>query len=90
MFFQVDGMANVRYTGSQYCLHPDLDEFQKIDGEAVGNIAAHRTFRLGSGQGLLGSLRAMLALDNVTDRAVYDQCGLPQPGRTLRFGIQVR
>jgi iron complex outermembrane receptor protein len=35
-------------------------------------------------------LRAVLGLDNVTDATVYDQCGLPQPGRTLRLGLDLR
>jgi iron complex outermembrane receptor protein len=39
--------------------------------------------------GLLGRLKAVFGVDNVTDAAVYDQCGLPQPGRTLRLGFQL-
>ena len=33
--------------------------------------------------------RIFLALDNATDSVVLDQCGLPQPGRTLRLQIRV-
>ena len=38
-------------------------------------------------QPLLQRLAAVLAVDNLGDRAAYDQCGLPQPGRTLRLGL---
>jgi iron complex outermembrane receptor protein len=34
-------------------------------------------------------LRAVLALDNAGNKAVYDQCGLPQPGRTLRLMMTI-
>ena len=44
----------------------------------------------GGRTGLLRSLRAQLGLDNAADAAVFDQCGLPQPGRTLRLGIELR
>lgn len=33
------------------------------------------------------NIRALVMLDNVTDVAMYDQCGLPQPGRTIRIGL---
>ena len=89
LFMSIEGLAAVRHTGAQHCLHPDSGEFVKLDAETVGNLGVHRTWRLRR-EGLLSSLKTMVALDNVTDSAVYDQCGLPQPGRTLRFGIQLR
>ncbi len=30
------------------------------------------------------------SMDNVTNAAVYEQCGLPRAGRTLRLGIDLR
>ena len=90
LMFAVEGIAAVRYTGTQHCLHPDSGEFATLSSETIGNVGVQRTWQLGRGRGLLSSLKTMLALDNVTDSAVYDQCGLPQPGRTLRFGIQLR
>jgi iron complex outermembrane receptor protein len=90
LFFRTDGLATVRYTGAQYCLHPDAGEFQRLAGETVGHVALRRRWSLGGGTGLLRLLETTIALDNVTDGAVYDQCGLPQPGRTLRFAIQLR
>jgi hypothetical protein len=34
-------------------------------------------------------LRSVLALDNATNTVMYDQCGLPQPGRTLRLQVEI-
>ncbi|MBC7791519.1 MAG: TonB-dependent receptor [Anaerolineae bacterium] len=90
LFFDSQGIAALRYVGAQHCLNPDSGAFQKLERETVGNVGVQRTWRLRTGPGILSSLRTMLALDNVTDSAIYDQCGLPQPGRTLRFGIQLR
>jgi iron complex outermembrane receptor protein len=89
LFMNIEGLAAVRHTGAQHCLHPDSGEFVKLGAETVGNLGVHRTWRLRR-QGLLSTLKTMIAMDNVTDSAVFDQCGLPQPGRTLRFGIQLR
>jgi iron complex outermembrane receptor protein len=89
LFMSIEALAAVRHTGVQHCLHPDSGEFVKLGAETVGNLGVHRTWRLRN-RGVLSSLKTMIALDNVTDSAVYDQCGLPQPGRTLRFGIQLR
>ena len=48
------------------------------------NLALERRLTL-STRGAVRALRAVLALDNATNTAIYDQCGLPQPGRTLRL-----
>ena len=48
------------------------------------NAALERRLTLAS-RGAVRTLRAVLALDNATNAALYDQCGLPQPGRTLRL-----
>jgi len=90
LLFEIEGLAAARYTGTQHCLHPDTGEFQKLGSETVGNVGIQKTWQIRSTPGLLSSLRTMLAVDNITDSAVYDQCGLPQPGRTLRFGVQLR
>jgi iron complex outermembrane recepter protein len=88
LFFRVEGSVAARYTGTQYCLHADLGEYQKLGSETVGNVGVERSWRVRS-KGLLSTLKTMLFVDNLFDDAVYDQCGLPQPGRTLRFGMQL-
>jgi len=85
----IRSVAGVRYTGTQFCVHPDLGSQVRLGGQTEGNLAVERSWPLGRG-GAFGALRTVLALDNVTDATVYDQCGLPQPGRTLRLAIQLR
>ncbi|HVE80026.1 MAG TPA: TonB-dependent receptor [Gemmatimonadaceae bacterium] len=88
---RVRGVAGGRYTGRQFCVHPDLGRQVALADQGEASVALERTWTLASpGSGaLLRAARALVALDNVTDATVYDQCGLPQPGRTLRFGLQI-
>ena len=76
------GFANARYTGAQYCLTPDGE--MRLPARTQTNAALERRFTLAA-QGAVRAVRAVLALDNATNTAIYDQCGLPQPGRTLRL-----
>ncbi|HYC52741.1 MAG TPA: TonB-dependent receptor, partial [Gemmatimonadaceae bacterium] len=86
---RVRGFANARYTGRQYCLNSDTGDEMRLDAQTETNLALERRFRL-SGGGAVRGFRALLALDNVGNAAIYDQCGLPQPGRTLRAMITIQ
>lgn len=86
----VRGHAGARYTGTQYCVHPEQGNQVKLEGQTEGNLAVERSWPIGGGAGIFGALRTVLSLDNVSDATVYDQCGLPQPGRTLRLMVQLR
>jgi iron complex outermembrane receptor protein len=89
----VRGSALARVTGRQFCQHPELGRQVELAAQAVGDAALSRGFALAGrtrGARLLSALRATLAVDNLTDATVYDQCGLPQPGRTVRFGLELR
>lgn len=87
-------MADARYVGRQYCVHPDLDTTVAIRGRAEADVGFTKTWALHGGarvgSGLLKSLRAMIGVDNLTDATVYDQCGLPRAGRTLRLALELR
>ena len=80
----VRGFVNSRYTGAQYCLNADSGSEMTLEARTEVNLAAERRFVL-SPAGSIRSLRAVMALDNAGNVAIYDQCGLPQPGRTLRL-----
>lgn len=82
--FRASAMA--RHVGTQYCQHPDLGRLVELGAQTTADAAVTRSFSVGR-RGLLQRLSALVALDNVGNRTVYDQCGLPQPGRTLRFGL---
>jgi iron complex outermembrane receptor protein len=82
------GIAAVRHTGRQYCLNADTGAEMKLEAQSVANLSVERHVSIGTG--LFRSLRALFALDNLGDATVYDQCGLPQPGRTLRVMFSFR
>lgn len=81
------GSLNADYTGTQHCVDPDRGGDATVEGGARLDAGVQRGWGLGGG--LFRSLRATLTLDNAADRAVYDQCGLPQPGRTLRLAVEL-
>jgi iron complex outermembrane recepter protein len=81
--------GNSRYTGTQFCLNADTGTEMELDRQVEHDVVLERSFNV-NGRGVFRSLRALLALDNVTDETVYDQCGLTQPGRTLRLMFTLR
>ncbi len=81
--------ATARYIGAQSCLNGDTGREDQLQARTVGDLAVQRTFAVAS-SGPFRFLRALLSFDNVGNTAVYDQCGLPQPGRTLRVMMSVR
>lgn len=81
--------ATARYSGRQYCLNVDTQREDALDGRLMGDVSVQREFALTS-SGPFRLLRAVLALDNAGDVTAYDQCGLPQPGRTLRLTLSAR
>ena len=86
--WQLRGSASARYIGTQYCINGDTGSEMRLDGKALGDVSVERGFSFV--RGLFQSVRALIAIDNVGDVAVYDQCGLPQPGRTLRLMVNFR
>jgi iron complex outermembrane receptor protein len=84
----VRGTGRLRHLGPRWCVHPDLDADVRLDsdtwldlefawGAGVGGRYPGRRFELG------------LAALNLTDAAVFDQCGLPQPGRLVRLQLRI-
>ena len=81
--------AVARYTGTQYCLNADTSNQDTLPAATLADVAVQRTFPV-LRSGPFRFLRALLSFDNIGNRAVYDQCGLPQPGRTVRLTMSVR
>ncbi|HBD97658.1 MAG TPA: hypothetical protein DC060_05610, partial [Gemmatimonadetes bacterium] len=79
---------NFRFVGGQSCENPELGGLQPLGASGSVDFSLRRIFRLGSSGGL-SRLDASASLRNATDATVYDQCGLPQPGRTLQFQFRV-
>ncbi|GMV06195.1 MAG: hypothetical protein AMXMBFR53_24710 [Gemmatimonadota bacterium] len=82
--------AEARYTGSQFCQDVDTGADVRLDGGALLNADVARTWGLTPSRGgIFSRLETRLSVDNLTDRALYDQCGLPRPGRLLRLQLRV-
>ena len=77
-----------RYLGRQFCLNVDSGDFDRLDETHSLDLKVRRLFLL-EGRRTFSNVDALVSLANVTDRAIFDQCGLPQPGRTLRFQIRL-
>jgi iron complex outermembrane receptor protein len=85
------GAVGARHVGAQYCVDPAAAGQTRLRGRTAGDVALSRSWTLaGAGRALVSALHATVSLDNVSGAAVYDQCGLPQPGRTLRLGLELR
>lgn len=82
------GSGMMRLTGRQFCQHPDLGLLVELGPQIATNVALMREWRPASRSP--GIVRAIVAVDNLADATVYDQCGLPQPGRTVRIGLELR
>jgi iron complex outermembrane receptor protein len=79
-------IAVARYAGRQFCVNPETQREDELAGRLMGDLALQREFpRLRSPRA--GAPRLLIALDNATNATAYDQCGLPQPGRTLRVMV---
>ncbi len=77
-----------RYVGSQFCLNTDSGDLDPLDTAHSLDLRLRRLFLLESRR-TFSRVDGLIALTNVTDRAIFDQCGLPQPGRTLRFQVRL-
>jgi len=86
---QIRAFATARYTGTQYCLNADTQREDELKARTASDLAVQRSFEVAS-SGPFRFLRALVSFDNIGNTAVYDQCGLPQPGRTLRAMLSVR
>jgi iron complex outermembrane recepter protein len=87
--FAVQVGASVRHTGRQYCAHPDQPGQLMLAGSTRTDVDASRDVRLRRG-GAFSMLEVRASVDNAADAATYDQCGLPQPGRTFRLQFRAR
>lgn len=83
----VSGFA--RYRGTQRCANIDATVLDKMEASATVDLEATRSFVGGKGGGKV-RVDAAVAASNLTDTTVLDQCGLPQPGRTLRIQLLIR
>jgi iron complex outermembrane recepter protein len=84
----VRATAEAAHTGRQWCIDPGTGRDTRLDGGTMLNGELSRVWHLASG-GLLSRLEGRLSLDNAGNLALYDQCGLPRPGRLLRIQLRL-
>jgi iron complex outermembrane receptor protein len=81
----VELQGRLRALGATRCTNPDTGRLDTQGGAATADVGVERRWLH---RGAL-RLRALVQLDNALDRALYDKCGLPQAGRTLRLGFTI-
>lgn len=87
---QLRGSIAGRYTGAQFCEHPDLGRQVRLEGTGSADAALSRRWSIArAASALFRTLRASLAFENLANATVFDQCGLPLPGRTVRVMVEV-
>lgn len=84
------GRAEVRFTGRQYCIDLSTGADTRLAAGGLINADLARTWTVRRGRSSwLGRIETRISVDNAADAALYDQCGLPQPGRLLRFEVRL-
>ena len=81
--------GEVRYVGEQKCENPEVGGLQTLASSKSFDFGLRRSFDL-SRAGIVSRLDASASVKNVTDSAIYDQCGLPQPGRFIQVQFRIR
>jgi iron complex outermembrane receptor protein len=74
----------VHGTGEQRFIDIDSGEFSALSSSLQLDLRLSRGFELGDA-GPWRRVDAVIALENAGDQPVFDQAGLPQPGRTIRL-----
>jgi len=77
-----------RFVGTQFCLSVDSPSMERLTRTHRFELQLRRIFAL-EGRSALANVDALVAVTNLTDHAIFDQCGLPQPGRTFRIQLRL-
>lgn len=87
----IEAGAEIEYWGRQYCSTPEpgQEDYATLDPSTRADLQLSRTVRLPTAPASFQQLGLEVAVDNLGDTTIYDQCGLPQPGRTLRVQIRL-
>jgi iron complex outermembrane recepter protein len=87
--FDIRGGLAARYMGVQHCADPNRPGELVLPASARFDADVARTVRIRRG-GAFSTVELRAAAENAANAAIYDQCGLPQPGRTLRLQLRAR
>jgi iron complex outermembrane receptor protein len=84
----VQTTGRLRHVGPRWCVHPDVGADVRLGSDTWLDLQATWSPELPArypGRRLELTLAAL----NVTDAAVFDQCGLPRPGRAFEVRLRV-
>ena len=84
----IDADTELEYTGSQFCQDPDSGVDVELDGGSWWNAGLSKVWNLSPMGVWAGRVETRVSAVNLTDTALYDQCGLPRQGRM--FSVQLR
>lgn len=77
-----------RFVGRQSCLNADSGSMDRLSRTHRFDLQLRRLFAL-EGRSALGNVDALVSVTNLANDAIFDQCGLPQPGRTFRVQLRL-
>jgi len=80
--------SDFRFVSDQRCANPEVGGLQSFGASGSADFSLRKIFQLG-GRGALSRVDASASVRNATNSTSYDQCGLPQPGRTLQVQFRV-
>jgi iron complex outermembrane receptor protein len=80
--------AEMHAMSEEFFIDPDTGTMGRLAPSVRFDLRLVRSFELGAG-GPLSRMDAALSVENLADQTVYDQAGLPQPGRTIRLQARV-
>jgi len=83
---EIDSRFLLDHIGRRYCVNPDAGRDEELDADTHLAFQVWRDWRL-KGLGPLSRLRALAGVDNLGNAVLFDQCGLPRPGRIFRLQI---
>ncbi len=81
----VSARLEAEYTGSQFCQDLDTGGDVRLEGGTWLNSQLSKVWALASGQ----RLETAVSVANVANTALFDQCGLPRPGRLLQLQLRL-
>jgi iron complex outermembrane receptor protein len=81
--------AEARYTGEQFAIHPNTGDLATLPARVRIDVEFSRAWRVVQGDGWFSTLHTRIAAENLSDMAIYDAFGLPEPGRTFRFDVRL-
>ena len=83
---EIDARFLLDHIGRRYCVNADAGRDEELEADTHLAFQVWRDWGL-KGLGPLSRLRALAGVDNLGNAVLFDQCGLPRPGRIFRLQI---